>query len=152
MQGQLKSSKVLVTMADNKSVTQIDSIATLKVQFEHKGVTHTIVEDFAVLDMNKGNQIIIGLPTIIFKLLGMFQEMLEDAVSEICSINEESERARFFNGDLQESPEEQGTPVPSAFDHFLHFTSISKEEAEGNFKSLLEKHVAPHPIQTLLRH
>ena len=29
LQGQLKSSKVLVTMADNKSVTQIDSIATL---------------------------------------------------------------------------------------------------------------------------
>ena len=72
----------------------------------------------------------------------MFQEMLEDSVTELCSIEENDSRIVKFNADLEEAEEEIETPMPCAFEHFLHFTSISKEQALEDFKSLFGKHVA----------
>ncbi len=60
----LRKSKIAVIMADNKTTAYIENVARLKVQFELSGKTYTVLEDFAVLDMHEGNQMIAGLPTL----------------------------------------------------------------------------------------
>ena len=143
----LRKSKIAVIMADNKTTAYIENVARLKVQFEHAGKTYTVQEDFAVLDMHGGNQMIVGLPTIVFKLLTLFQNMLEDAVTNLCVIEDDSERFRVFTGEAEEIQEEADTPMPCAFNEFLHFTNISKEQALENYISLFTAHIAPEFAQ-----
>ena len=138
----LRKANIAVTMADNKTVAVIEHIAKLKVQFEHDGKIYSLVEDFSVLDMNGGNQMIVGLPAIIFKLLTLFQSMLEDAVTNLCTIEEDPDRVVRFTGETEETPEEADTPMPCAFPEFLHFTSVTTEEAVAKYNSLLTEHVA----------
>ena len=139
----LKSCNISVKLADNKTVASITEVAVLKLRFVRDTKEYFVTESFSVMNMNSGNQVIIGLPTIIYKLSYLFQAMLEDAVNELCTLQEGEDVVRAFKGVVEESPEELETPLPCAFDTFMHFTSIDKEEALRNFEALLVEHVAP---------
>ena len=128
-------------MADNTTVVNIKEMAVLKMKFEKDGQEYHITESFSIMSLQGGNQIIIGLPTIVHKLSNLFQGMLEDAVSNLCTLDEFSAE-RAFKGMCEESPEELETPLPCAFETFLHFTNISQTEAVQNYESLFAEHVA----------
>ena len=139
----LKPCNISVKLADNKTIASITEVAMLKLRFVRDDREYFVTESFSVMNMNSGNQIIIGLPTIVYKLSYLFQAMLEDAVNDLCSMQEGEEFVRAFKGVVEESPEELETPLPCAFDTFMHFTSIGKEEALRDFEALWADHVAP---------
>ncbi len=63
-------------------------------------------------------------------------------MTELCSIEEDEGHIVNLNADVQEAEEEIATPMPCAFEHYLHFTSITREQAIDDYKSLFTLHVA----------
>ena len=76
---QLFKTKCRVTLADSKTVKNIDTGVKLKLVLQdHKAHTYEYTGDFFVIDMKK-NDIIVGLPALTGRLHGFMQALLEKA-------------------------------------------------------------------------
>ena len=72
--------------------------------------------------------------------------MLRVTTNEVSSVELESEMRpgdimQWSTGEVEESPEEEDTPIPVAFGPVLAFMETSYEEARVEYFSLLKGHV-----------
>lgn len=155
LSAQIHHKHARVKMADSKTMVTIDEIATLHISFvDSRGTEHIIEDSFCVMETGT-NDIIIGLPTILLKLLSYFFEMLTDAVSNHHhtlthiedSTNNHNDQSKVFKPPwttrLQEAPEDDNTPMPSSFSGPLNFLAKPHEEVIQEYLSLFDSHIAP---------
>ena len=93
--------------------------------------------------MRSGNDCIIGLPTIVRKLLLLFQSMLEDAANAQLNWIGDADTVRLWPEEVAEAPEDRDTPMPSSFGNVLNHLAVDREEAIKKYHSLFDTQVAP---------
>jgi len=167
----IQPKRARVKMADSKTTVVIDEIVTLGLIFtDNTGNKYNIREQFCVMPIGS-NDMIIGLPTILFKLLGLFFEMLSEVAEEhtqkISNISQVSINATKDSGEphtlkppwtsrLQEAPEDENTPNPSSFSGPLNFLDKPHSEVVAEYVAMFDTHVSPAfaeatPVLELLR-
>lgn len=137
----------IVVLADGITKIPVKEYAELSMIFEgeHRKI-YQLTDKFMVMDSRE--DIIIGLPTILSKLLPKYIEMLKSVKIPRGYVNPHSADASlgviieepWSNLDIT-SPEEEETPLPCAFTDALHYLSLSREEAIAEYKALLDSHV-----------
>ena len=132
-----------VKLADNATEVTLTEVIELKMTFHHKGEEYSITDRFYVLDMRSGNDCIIGLPTIVRKLLLLFQSMLEDAANAQLNWIGDADTVRLWPEEVAEAPEDRDTPMPSSFGNVLNHLAVDREEAIKKYHSLSDTQVAP---------
>ena len=130
----------------------------------HNGEKHEIEETFLIFDMNGGNDAIIGLPTIVRKLLDLFVSMLYEA-NKLCSEIERDVVSNLFVDSSSAvdkgvpvepwsqpkdeiAQEDLETPLPGCFVDALHHMEKGVVEAELEYKALFSDHVAAEFAKT----
>jgi hypothetical protein len=141
--------KAVVKLADNKTTARINNMISLPVLFiDDKEGSHRATIDFCIFDTS-GNDMIIGLPSIIKDFHVLFKSMIDDAV-DACINNSTPPTNPSLNNISspwtkpieEDAPEDIATDLPSAFPYALHFMEMSPAEALEEFKSLIPTHVA----------
>ena len=139
-----------VKLADNKTLAPIKFLIDLQVEFigendhKHKGKI-----TFSVLDTTS-NDIIIGLPAIITCFSDLHKEMIDSAVNDLESTQDNSTLSAINTTLLkpwsiqpeEEAPEDIATPLPSSFSEPLHYMEMSFDEAHKEFLELIPNHVS----------
>ena len=140
----LRPVKVRVKLANNSTDVEIEEMLWVRMRFEHCGVVYTLDEQLCVMDMNGGNDVIIGLPTIVKNLGSLFQSMLEDARDETMNLNliGDDNTFRPWPDGIIEAPEDVETPMPCSFSAPLHYLSMPRDEAVLEYRSLFDLHVS----------
>ena len=156
---QLFKTKCRVTLADSKTVKNIDTGVKLKLVLQdHKAHTYEYTGDFFVIDMKK-NDIIVGLPALTGRLHGFMQALLEKANQDQTTTIEQEDQLHALDLDSpfpkeedteypwknckdEEAPEEQDSELPVNFKEALTFLSKPREEAIKDFEELLDKRVS----------
>lgn len=164
----LKPCSGCVKLADNKTVADIKHVIVLPVSFlDGENKEHSAVLEFCVFDTS-GNDIIIGLPSIIQHFSCLFKHMIDRAVS--LYVNPISILTRKKKHTLaalskiypwsspiaEDAPEDVATELPSSFPDALHYMEMSTEEALKEYYDLIPSHVAEEfrngtKIEELLR-
>ena len=163
--GCIKHRPMRAYLADHKTKVDISEVAELKICFEHGGLKYEIVEIFLIFDMAEGgNDAIIGLPTIVRKLLDLFVSMLYEA-NKLCSELEDGAvnnlLVDFSSAEDNSVPvepwsqpkdqiaqEDLDTPLPGCFIDALNHMEKGVAEAEIEYKASFAKHVAAEFAQT----
>lgn len=120
-----------ITLGDSVTKIQIMEIFEIELFFEYKGQTFRVTEQLRVMP-SLGEEIIIGLPTIIVHLLPMFCGMLYDVAEELVAHPESALKYLMENPWTvveEEAPEDGDTPLPCAFTDHLHYLNITHDEA-----------------------
>lgn len=129
-----------VLLGDSKTKIRFHEVFEVNVFFEYRGVTYSTAVRLRVMP-SLGEQVIIGLPTIVRDLLPMFCGMLQDVADELANHPE------FMLSYLieqpwsvieEDAPEDIETPLPCAFTEHLHYLSISHDEAIREYYSQFE--------------
>ena len=107
--------------------------------------TYYVKDEFLIMDCHE--EIIIGLPTIVRKLLSLFVEILNYAAAEYEVSRKEQDSLNVLIKEpwsvLEEpAPEDEETPIPCSFSDALHYLSISHEEAVQEYREMLPSHVS----------
>lgn len=138
----------VVKLADNKTTARIDHMISLPVLFidDNEG-EHRATIDFCIFDTS-GNDMIIGLPSIIKDFHILFKSMIDIAVDACINVSNPSATSTLNHLTSpwtkpieEEAPEDIATELPSSFPYALHFMEMSPEEALEEYKSLIPKHV-----------
>lgn len=137
----------VVVLADGITRIPVNEYAKLTVTFEGEGgKLYTLSDKFMVMDSRE--ELIVGLPTILAKLLPKYIEMLKSVRLPHNYVNKHDGNSEvgvlvdpvWSNVDDM-SPEEEETPLPCAFTDALHYLTMSREEAIEEYKALLDTHV-----------
>ena len=124
-----------VILGDKKTKIRFKEIFEVDLFFEYRGVTYPAKVKLRVMP-SLGENIIIGLPTIVNNILPMFCGMLYDVAEEL------AEHPEYMLTYLieqpwsvieEDAPEDLETPLPCAFTEHLHYLSISHDEAVREF-------------------
>ena len=107
---------------------------------EYTGVVEAIVWDMPGMDF------IVGLPDIVRNYVELLTEMLNGAMYNIMEVSDmrEGEVKLWSKGEVEESPEEENTPMPVAFGPVLSFMEGDYEDSRKEYFSLLDSHVGEH--------
>ena len=145
----IKPANGVVTFADGKTSAKITKCVELEMTLlSPKGEKFYLKDRFMVLKSRE--DIIIGLPTIIKKLLPLFVDMLYSVDPELirsesfkpeASINAIIENPWSILEEM--SPEEEDTLMPCAFPDALHYLSMTHDSAVQEYHSLLDSHIHP---------
>ena len=167
----LKPHKGCVRLADGKTFINTNHVINLPISFVgNNDNKHSAIVDFTVFPNTGANDIILGLPDIIFHFSKLHMEMIENAVKttlqqtlsylhhmETRIVDSTSHPASDSNKiqydpNLIKSPwsqldseaiEDIETPLPSSFPDALHFMEMSYEEAVEEFYAGFDKQVDP---------
>ena len=108
-------------------------------QTEYKGIVEAIVWEMP------GMEFILGLPDIAKNYVQLLTSMLQAEATTVGSMLETDMRQGdiklWSNGEIEESPEELGTPMPVAFGPVLAFMETSYDQARKEYFDMLEDHV-----------
>ena len=142
----IKPYKSSVYLADKKTVVISTEVFEVNLMFQHRGACYYVSERLRVLP-SLGCQIIIGLPTIVRYLLPLHCAMLQD-VADSLPMNHLEALNQLVSSPWsvveEDAPEDEETPLPSAFPEALHYLSISHEEAVSDYHNQFEEHVSPN--------
>ena len=106
------------------------------------GATFLVAVNLIVME-TLGEEVIIGLPTIVSSLLDLYIESLQEAANSLASSSLQSLIANPWTVIEEEAPEDTETPMPCAFSNALHFLSISRQDAIDELHSQIDEHIAP---------
>jgi len=147
-----KELKSQVMLADSVTKLDVNEAVYLNLSFvSNSGKVCHISERFYVIASNE--DLIIGLPCIVSKLLPLFMEMLHNIDPiPLCNILIENP---WSEHDVI-ADEDANTLSPCAFPDALHYLSISHDEAVKEYFSLIDAHVSEDfrkstPIVDLLK-
>ena len=127
-----------VKMANGQE-TRIKEMVELNLIFNKNG-NYMVKETFIIVP-NLGEEIIIGLPTIIHKLLSLFVAMLEKAAEEVTSSKLNMIIEKPWSVIEQEAIEDTEIPLPCSFTQGIHYLSITHDQAVKEYFDMLEGHV-----------
>ena len=107
---------------------------------EYTGLVEAIVWEMPGMDF------IVGLPDIVRNYVELLTNMLQGAMYNIMEVTDmrEGEIKLWSKGEVEESPEEESTPVPVAFGPVLSFMEADYEESRKEYFGLLDSHVGEH--------
>ena len=140
-----------------------DTVVVLTLEFQGcDGNFVTYSGEFVVLDM-KGNDIIVGLPAILFSLWDFFVtnvRVRKQRESRLDSLNQLDEGVSLVDpwqrGKEPDAPEEADVPDPVQFEYAHAFLGKTREEAIKEYCDMFTEHVDPElaaatPILSLLK-
>eukprot|EP01042_Synura_sphagnicola_P036304 gene36304-biopygen1517 len=108
---------------------------------EYTGLVEAIVWEMPVMDF------IVGLPDIFRNYVGLLTNLLQGAtmynIMEVTDMRE-GEIKLWSRGEVEESLEEESTPVPVAFGPDLSFMEADYESSRKEYFGLLGSHVGEH--------
>lgn len=141
----IKPCRACVSMADEVTKVYITEYLDINLMFKYKDSSFVINEKLMVMP-TLGQEIIIGLPTIVKKILPMYCAMLMDVAEYLAS-----QPDAVINHLIQspwtvmeeDAPEDIETPLPSSFPVPLHYLSITHEEAVEEYHKQFDEHIAP---------
>lgn len=139
-----------VTLADNKTNIKISSVASLPVSFlDSSDESHSATIRFFIFPMTD-NDLIIGLPDILFSFGSLFFSMLSDTIDSVPSHALSSIPSHrlptidpWTTPHLDDAPEDIDTPIPCNFSYALSFMEMSHDAAVQEYLSLIPSHVHP---------
>lgn len=135
--GKIKPFNHEITLGDKVTKIKIAEIFEVELFFEYKGQTYRVTEQLRVMP-SLGEEIIIGLPTIIVYLLPMFCGMLHDVAEELAEHPDAMLQYLIEKPWAvidEEAPEDEDTPLPCAFTDHLHYLNITHDEAVSEYYS-----------------
>ena len=140
----LKPCSGMVTLADGKTKIPVKECCLLKMSFVgNDGHVYYIEEKFMI--METAQDIIIGLPTLVTKLLPLFVEMLSNVGNQTVVDDPNSQLSELilqpWSAVDEIAPEDEETPLPCSFSEALYYLSISHADAVQEYFGLLESHV-----------
>ena len=133
-----------VYLADGQTRSPVTEKVIVPLTFTSSREEEFQVEETLIV-LESPQEIIIGLPTIVLKLLPLFVDMLEVAADV-------SPELHLLPGDVIDpwstkpselSPEELMTPDPCSFRGPLHYLSMPYAEAKREYLDLLPEHIEP---------
>ena len=146
--GSLKNVNYSVVLADGETRIPITEAVELYISLVSPdgNRTYYLKERFLIMDSHE--RLIIGLPTIVKKLLNLFIEMLNsvDIENEVSRPEQEPVNVIIkepWSVIEEPAPEDEETPMPCSFPDALHYLSISHDEAVREYKEMLPSHVSP---------
>lgn len=134
LKGRIKKISGATLLADKKTIIKFNETCTLDLRFiSSDGLKHYIKETFVIMP-SLSTTAIIGLPTIIRKLLFVFVDMLHnfETLNFLCEP---------WSVEEKEAIEDIETPLPCAFPEVLHYMELSHEEATQEYFQLFDEHV-----------
>ena len=106
---------------------------------EYTGEVEAIVWDMPGMDF------IVGLPDIARNYVELLTSMLQSSESGLNNVLETDMRPGdirlWSQGEVEESAEEEGTPMPVAFGPVLAFMETTYEDARKEYLGMLQDHV-----------
>ncbi len=163
LQPYIRNHKSNVKLGDNKTMISITKILKdVTIAFtDTDGYEHLATTSFLILP--SGNDVVIGLPTILTSLSSFFYTILMEAVNDLAIDSDASlsylgdadnplpsdgtpiinQHIQPFSNALQLAPEEQEDEEPAIFRTFSDLTALTPEEATAAFHDLMPSHIDP---------
>ena len=129
-----------VMLGDSKTKVKFKELFEVDLFFEYRNVIYPAKVRLRVMP-SLGENIIIGLPTIVRNILPMFCGMLYDVAEEL------ADHPDYMLTYLieqpwsvleEDAPEDSETPLPCAFTEHLHYLNMSHDEALQEFYNQFE--------------
>jgi len=140
---QIKSCTGSVLLADKQTSIPVTELLHCKLYMTSPSGNEFFISQVLIVMEDLGEDVIIGLPTIVSSLLSLYTEKLQQAADTIASSSLHSMIDQPWTIIEDDAPEDIDTPMPCAFPSAIHFLSISRQDAIEEMYNQIEEHIAP---------